>query len=327
MMHGFKKNDGILRRIFKTSPSGQYKNISYFMAKFIPVLLLLLMVGAGGVLVEAQAAGKIVGPTMSVAPTETVVPTVLPTPVFPQPHDQLTEKDVPRLEKVLETQQVGSWNIFNSFRKLVRLAVANGVRADTIVLLLLLPLIATLVAGMHYLLGLTGYGIFTPTMIAVALLATGIFGGLALFAMILIISLVANLGLSKLRLHFWPARSINLLFISLGTFGLMIGSSYIKLVDLTQLSIFPVLFMIMLAEDFVRTQLIKSKNEAKRLMIGTLVLSIIGALVTSIRQVQEMVLLYPEGVILLTIVINVLIGNYTGIRLSELGRFKKALRE
>ena len=106
----------------------------------------------------------------------------------------------------------------------------------------------------------------------------------------------------------------------------MIISSYLQIVDLTQISIFPVLCMIMLAEDFVRTQLVKSKNEAKRLMIGTLVLSIVGALVTSIRWIQELVLLYPEMVILLTVVINILVGNYTGIRLSELNRFKNAIR-
>ena len=287
------------------------------MAKFIQITVILFLVVMMGSFLKVKAAEIA---SVSAAPVAVVTPVVQPDQL------RLTSADVSRLEKVVENQKVGSWNVANSFRILVRVAMERGVRADTIVLLLLLPLIATLVGVLHYVLGLTGYGIFTPTMIAVALLATGIFGGLALFAMILVISLLANLLLVKLHLHFWPARSINLLFIALGTFGLMIISSYIQIVDLTQISIFPVLFMIMLAEDFVRTQLVKSKNEAKRLMIGTLVLSIVGALVTSIRWIQELVLLYPEMVILLTVVINILVGNYTGIRLSELNRFKNAIR-
>lgn len=283
-----------------------------------------------GFWVEARAVGTraaTVTPTETASPSVAVVPTIAVVSQAPVNQLKLSAEDAGRLEKVLDTQKVGKWNGFNTFRKFVRLAVEKGVHADTIVFLLLLPLIATLVAVLHYILGLTGYGIFTPTMIALALLATGIFGGLALFAMILAISLVANLLLSRLHLHFWPARSINLLLISLGTFGLMIISSYFRLVDITQISIFPVLFMIMLAEDFVRTQLAKSRSEAKRLMVGTLVLSITGALVTSIRWVQRMVLLYPEMVILLTVVINVIVGSYSGIRISELRRFKKAIRD
>jgi len=232
-----------------------------------------------------------------------------------------------QLEKVLISQEVGGWNGINSMRILERIAIDRGVMANTIVLLLLLPLMATLVSVLHYVFGLTGYGIFTPTMIAVTFLATGIFGGLALFAMILIISILTNLLLKKLKLHFWPSRSISLVFIALGTFGLMIGSSFIKVADITKISIFPVLFMIMLAEDFVRTQLVKSKSEAKRLTIGTIVLSMVVAMVISIRQVQEWVLLYPEIVIILVVVVNLLVGNYSGIRLSEIGRFRKAIRD
>lgn len=231
-----------------------------------------------------------------------------------------------QLEQVVESQKVGNFNGINGMRLLVRWSIDRGVSADTIVLLLLLPMVATLVAVLHYVFGLTGYGILTPTMVAITLVATGIFGGLVLFGLILLISAGANLVLKRLRLHFWPARSINLLFVSLGTFFLMIGSSYLRIVDLTQLSIFPILFMILLAEDFVRTQLIKSKNEAKRLTIGTLVLAIGGAALMSIRMVQAWVLLYPEVVVVAVILINILVGTYGGIRLSEIGRFKKAIR-
>ena len=81
-----------------------------------------------------------------------------------------------------------------------------------------------------------------------------------MFALILIISIAGGLFLKRLRLHFWPARSINLLFISLGTFGMMIVSSFFSLINLTKISIFPILFMIILAEDFVRTQLVNLGN-------------------------------------------------------------------
>lgn len=231
-----------------------------------------------------------------------------------------------RLESVLENQKQGKWNGLNTVRKAVQIAIEKGVPANTIVLLLLLPLIATLVSMLHYLFGLSGYGLFMPTMIAVTFLVTGVFGGLVLFGLVLGISVISGLFLKKLKLHFWPARAINLMFISCGTFVLMILSSYTKMLDLTKISIFPMLLMILLVEEFVRTQLIKSRREAVRLTVGTLVLAILGSIAMNFRWAQETVLVNPELTIILVLAVNLLVGNYTGMRLMEIKRFRKAIR-
>lgn len=219
------------------------------------------------------------------------------------------------------------WNGFNSIQMLIRAGIDRGVATNTIVLLLLLPMVATLVSILHYVVGLSGYGIFMPTMIAVVFLATGVAGGILLFATILGISVLSNFLLKRFKLHFWPARSINLMFISMGTFGLMIGSSYLDLISISDISIFPVLFMILLVEEFTRTQLIKSKREALSLTVGTLVLSIVGAMLMSIREVQMWVMAQPEITLIAVLIVNLLVGSYTGIRLMEIKRFAKAIRK
>ena len=240
-----------------------------------------------------------------------------------EPSDEGTKS---RLAAVLEEQKVGDWNVINTLRKGIRWAVSRGVPASTIVLVFLLPLIATVVSILHYVVGLTGYGIFTPTMMAVTFLSTGIVGGLVLFLVILGMSLLGRMLTSRLKIHYWPSRSINLLFICIVIALLMFTSSYLTFLDISQISIFPILFMIMLAEDFVRTQLAKSKKEAKKLTIGTLLLSIVGAVVMDVSFIQEKVLLYPEMTILIVLLVNLWVGNYKGIRLLEFKRFKKAIR-
>jgi len=267
---------------------------------------------------------------IKVTPTIEPTPTIIVATVTPQTEsiiDSANKTTIYRLESVLEKNRPGKWNGGNTIRKLETIAVDRGVAANTIVLLMLLPLIATLVSFLHYIVGLSGYGIFMPTMIAVAFLATGVLGGVVLFAMILVISLLSNWLLRKWKLHFWPARSINLLFISVGTFGLMVFSTYFRLFDISQISIFPILFTILLVEEFVRTQLTKSKNEAFKLTLGTLVLAIIGVAAMSVRQIQETVLLYPEVVLIVVLVINLVVGSYSGIRLTEIKRFKGAIRK
>ncbi len=230
-----------------------------------------------------------------------------------------------RLESVLEGQEVKG-GPFNSLKYLVRVGVARGIPASTVVLILIVPILATMIAILHYWVGVTGFGTFMPTMAAITFVATGIAGGLVLFSVILLISLVATYGLRKVRLHYWTRRSISLLFISLGTFFLMILSSFWKVFDLTKISIFPILIMILLSEEFVRTQLAKSKLEARRLTLGTLILAIFASLLMNWGWLQEMVLLNPEWTLFLVVGVNLLVGKYTGYRLLEHERFGKALR-
>jgi hypothetical protein len=253
--------------------------------------------------------------------TETAVLVVTPEPTV-IPVVNITEAKSNKID-----YEVGKWNGFNSFKWMIKLAIERGVSTNTIVLLLLLPLVATLVSFLHYIVGLSGYGIFMPTMIAVAFLATGFFGGLLLFALILVISLLGNMILKKLKIHFWPARAINLMFISVAVFGLMLLTSFVNIIDISEISIFPILFMILLSEEFTRTQLVKSKKEAKILMTGTIILAIIGVLIMNSNLIQSLVLKYPGWIILIVLVSNLMIGNYSGIRLTEIKRFKGAIRD
>lgn len=261
--------------------------------------------------------------TPTIAPTQVASPTAEVLPTVTQVINNITEPN----GKTIEGYQREKWKGFNSLKVLTGWAIDKGVSTNTLVLLLLLPLVATLVSFLHYVVGFSGYGIFMPTMIAIAFLATGVFGGLMLFAIILIVSILSNLVLRKLKLHFWPARSISLTMISIVTFLLMVFSSFVKWIDISQISIFPILFMILLAEEFSRTQLVKSKNEAKKLTIGTIILAVTGAVIMNFSRVQNFVLNFPDLIVLLVVVANLLVGNYSGIRWSEIGRFKKAIRE
>lgn len=262
----------------------------------------------------------------TVTPVATTSAEATPTALVATPTMGIVNITEPRGEKLDEYGLI-KWNGINSLRVAMGWASEKGVSTNTLVLLLLLPMVATLVSFLHYVVGLSGYGIFMPTMIAVAFLATGMFGGLMLFAIILIVSILSNLVLRKLKLHFWPARAISLTMISIVTFLMMVFSSFVSWIDVSQISIFPILFMILLAEEFSRTQLVKSKDEAKKLTIGTIILAMVGAVIMNFSMVQNLALKYPDLMVVMVLVINLLVGNYSGIRWSEISRFKKGLRE
>lgn len=257
----------------------------------------------------------------------TPLPTVAVRPAYVEDSGEAKENITEVSNKIVVLKNDVKWQGWNSISYLISQAIVKGVPENTIVLLLLLPLVATLVSFLHYVVGLSGYGIFIPTMMAVAFLATGVVGGLALFGVILAITLLSNIVLKKMKLHFWPARSITLLFVSLGTFAVMALAANIKMFDVSKISIFPILFMILLTEEFVRTQLIKSKKEAVKLTLGTLILAAVGALAMGIPSIRGLAIKYPEVMILLVIVVNIIVGSYGGIRWTEIKRFKNAIRK
>lgn len=138
--------------------------------------ILSLLIGIVWFLVGSKEMVMAVKITPTIEPTPTIViPTV--TPESERIVDFTNKTTIYRLESVLERNRPGKWNVGNTIRKLETIAVDRGVAANTIVLLMLLPLIATLVSFLHYIVGLSGYGIFMPTMVAIAFLATGVLGG------------------------------------------------------------------------------------------------------------------------------------------------------
>ncbi len=255
---------------------------------------------------------------------DSVVGFSLITPAFAQEvsTDPLDLAAVNHLDWVLENQKIGPLSPFNFLKHAIRLAIESGAQTNTVVLILLLPLVAIIVSALYYLVGLTGFGIFIPAMIAVSFLATGIPAGLVLFAMILFLTLVAKNLLRKIRLHYSSRRAITLWAVCLGTFALFFLSSTLKIFDLRRISIFPILFMVLLSEEFFRFQTGLSKKEAVNSTVGTLFISIAGAFLMSWSWLQEMVLLYPEISSLLILLIGFAIGRYTGFRLSEYRRFR-----
>jgi len=283
-----------------------------------------------GLLLVFLSPPKIFSQTPSATPEATAEGELLsPTPTVVK--DNITEpKSQEAKEKfaaVLNQQKLGKLGPTNFLKYSIRFAVSRGVPANTLVVILLLPLVGTLVGILQYLVGLSGFGIFTPAMVSVAFLATGISGGLILFGAILIATLIAGVILKKVRLHYQPRRAITLMVISLITFFLLAVSPLLGLSSLTEISIFPILFLILLSEEFTRTQLGKSRKSAISLTLGTIIIAIIGASLMSWEKLQKLILLNPELSFLIILIVNVLIGKYGGWRLLEYRRFRSIIRK
>ena len=215
-----------------------------------------------------------------------------------------------------------SWNNFLQYA--ISQAIDKGVSPDTIVLVLLFPLVASLIAAARHLLGFQGFGIFVPAALTVALVATGIKVGLILFLAIYLMANLARKITQKLKLQYLPRMALLMWFISVGVLAVLLGAVNLPAVSsLSDASIFPILILILLTENFIEVQTGKSRHEAFNLITQTLLLAVGMALLLRLELFQKFVLLNPELFLVLVAAFDWFVGKYTGLRALEYLKFKK----
>ena len=232
-----------------------------------------------------------------------------------------------KLEKLLEENPAGalSWN--NFLRYSVTRAVKNGVPVNTVVLVLLFPLIVAIVAAARHLIGVRGVGILTPALLAVAFLATGVWAWVVLFVIILLVTIVARMALKVLKLQYLPRVSLLLWVVSAGVFLTLLMASIWNVSSLVTVGIFPILILMLLAETFIDIQQGRSGSEARALIFQTFALAMISSLLLAAETVQRAVLLWPEAIFMGVAVFDLFMGRYTGLRLSEYLMYRGIVKE
>jgi hypothetical protein len=106
----------------------------------------------------------------------------------------------------------------------------------------------------------------------------------------------------------------------------LVASTYIRKIDFSGVGLFPILILVLLAEDFTRVQLGKSIRVAVDLTSETLILALVSFAILSLAPVQQFALLNPEIVLVSTFILNILLGRYVGLRLVEYWRFRRLIR-
>ena len=272
-------------------------------------------------MVEAQT--RSISPSPSSSPVATIEPTEVPRVDI----TQKSEEVVGPLEKLIKDQKLGSIWPTNPIKYAIANAVNSGVPANTIVLLLLLPIVATVIAVTRQVIGIRGFGIFLPAALSVTFVAIGPILGIVLFLVIVAISTIVRVLTRKLKLklQYLPRMAMILWFVSFGILGILFASPWIGYPALKNVSIFPVLVLTLLTEDFIRIQLGKSIKTAVAVTYQTLILSLISYLFLTFAPLQKYVLLNPEISLGVTLLMDLILGRYVGLRFMEYYRFRKLI--
>lgn len=213
-----------------------------------------------------------------------------------------------------------------SLSPILNFFLTQGVPFETIKLILMLPIIATFIAFLRQVVGIKAFGIYTPLLVTFAFLATnGLRYGIVIFLTVILVGMLMRFTLKPFRLLYLPRVAILITVVAISILLMLAIGGSLRRTGLASVSIFPILIMITLVEKFIAVQIEKGDRAAIILATETLVISILGFYLASWETLIHFITFYP-WIILITIPANLLLGKWTGLRLSEYLRFGEILK-
>lgn len=237
----------------------------------------------------------------------------------------LASLDASLSDYTLVNTETGRVSIYNSMSYLVSFMISQGIPSDVIVLLLMLPVIATIIAFLRQVVGITTFGVYTPSIITLSFLALGLEFGLMILFIIIITGAIVRKALERFRLMHVPRVAIVLTLSTLIILLTLALGTYLGVSSIATIAIFPMLIMTTLAEKFVSALGGKGFKSALIVMGETTIVSLICYFVVELEFLKDLMLAHPE-IILGLLFVNYLLGRWSGLRMLEYVRFREVMK-
>ena len=197
---------------------------------------------------------------------------------------------------------------------------------QTYAILLMVPVGAFIMLLLRNLVGLKTFGTFMPVLVALAFRDTGLTAGVALFVLVVGAGLLARFYLERLRLLLVPRLTAILILVVLLMAMVSVLSNRMELEVGLSVALFPMVIMAMTIERMSVAWDERGGANAVREGVGTLMVAALAYLVMSWPWLERFVFVFPEFLLLL-LAGCLLLGRYSGYRLTELYRFRALARD
>lgn len=203
--------------------------------------------------------------------------------------------------------------------------------------LLLLPIAALMICFFRNIIGLNSFGTFAPALVGLAFRDQhGMRGGLWSYVetslpgiLIFVVILLIGWGMRRL-LNFYhllqvPRVSFMLSFVVVVLIaGIVLANNYQQILPSNYISLFPLVILTGMIERFWTLEAEDSMISSFKTLVSTIVIAATIAIFLSFQPLVNHMFCYPET-LGLVMAGQLLIGRYTGFRLTELFRFREFL--
>ena len=191
--------------------------------------------------------------------------------------------------------------------------------------LLLLPLATVIVSIFRVLIGVQTYGVFSPALLGLIFRdLKGLPWGLGIFVGTLLVGWVLRKFLDRYNLLLIPRAAVMLTLIIGFLIAIVVLAARADLHVTAYIALFPLIILTHMVERFWTVEAEDGKWASFKTLFGTILVAIAVAVCLSPDAVSRWMFRYPESLGLVVAVL-LLLGRYTGYRLTELYRFQDVI--
>jgi len=226
----------------------------------------------------------------------------------------------PRDENMLEFFQLRKneakhWLIDYSFFSLP-LTIQQNFR-----ILMTIPVGVLLLVLLRNLIGVQTFGTFLPILVALSFRETGLVSGIVLFTIIVMLGLLTRLCLDRLNLLMIPRVGSILIVVLLFMVTISLLSFKLGIDVGLSVTLFPMVILAIMIERMSILWDERGPFEVFKQGIGTITVAVLAFFIMNYQPLQHVLFVFPE-LILVVLSITMLMGRYTGFKLTELFRFR-----
>ena len=247
------------------------------------------------------------------------------TPIFAT-KDLIEIKNIIK-QRVIEYQVINDQTARSNFfilSKIVAFFISSGIPSSTIYLLLIFPFLAFLVTFFRQFVGISTFGVYLPIMISLSFFMLGSYFTLITLTFISLIGMLIRLALEKFYMLYIPRVALILSTIVFSFFIVIWIVLKSKLSVVVPIAIFPMLVISTLSEKFISTQYREGTINATMGIIETVLVAFLSYIITNGNIFKNILISYPETMLLPLLGI-IILGRFTGLRLTEFFKFRSLL--
>ena len=191
--------------------------------------------------------------------------------------------------------------------------------------LVVIPAGVFLLVVLRNMVGVKTFGTFMPVLIALSFRQTGLAWGVLFFATVVALGLTVRFYLERLKLLLVPRVASVVIVVILILAGLTVVSFRMGFDRGLSIGLFPIVILTFTIERMTLVWEERGASEALQQGLGSVLVGVLCYLVMNLQIVEHLFFVFPE---LLVVVLagTLLLGRYSGYRLSELRRFRVLAR-
>lgn len=214
-----------------------------------------------------------------------------------------------------------------SLRQLVKqlsLDALPGPERRLVEFLLLMPIAGLIVCVFRNIIGINSFGTFAPALVGLAFRELSSLPGILVFLSIVLVGWGMRRMLDRFHLLQVPRTAVMLNLVVMLLIATVVVANYKRVEATKYIPLFPIVILTGMIERFWTLEVEDGAGSSFRTLLSTMLIAGSIALFLSWSAVTRFMFRFPEA-LGAVMALQLLIGRYTGYRLSELFRFRDFL--